>query len=125
MAQPERRPEEQEPKEKPYLRVVDPNEKAETAAPRSGLAIAGFSLSLASLMIFGVFLGPMSIALSLLGLSEINLGKRSGEGLAVTGVVVGTVSFIFSLIYLILVFSDKISSASAFESGMVQRLGLF
>ena len=124
MAQPERKPEE----EKPYLRVVGGEEAAQPAPEKlraSGMAMAGFILSLASLIVFGVILGPLAIIFGAVGLSEINKDERSGRGFAAAAIIIGTISFLFSVIYLILIFSGRIPSAPAIEGGMMQRFGLF
>ncbi len=123
MAQPERKPE----GEKPYLRPVSPGETAQAPArPRaSGMAVAGFILGLASLLVFGVILGPLAIIFGAISFSEINRGERSGRGFATAAVVIGAISFLFSVIYLILIFSGRIPSSPAIEGGMIQRFGLF
>lgn len=62
-----------------------------TRPPMSGLAIAGFVVSL--LWGFG-FLSPIGLALSLFGLKETNRGRKRGFGLAIAGTVLGALGTI-------------------------------
>ena len=127
MAQPEPQPEKKPEEEKPYLRVLGPDEAAQGETENLGdnrFAIAGFMLSLVSLIAFGVILGPLAIVFGSLGLSEINKGKYTGKALAIAAIIIGGISFLFSVIYLILIYAGRIPAAGAVESGLIQRFGL-
>jgi len=61
----------------------------------NGLALAGFIVSLCSLLInFGGIVGLVGTILSAVGLSKVKT-KGTGKGFAITGLVVG----IFSIVY--------------------------
>ena len=69
----------------------------------NGLALAGFIVSLASLLInlWGI-VGLTGMILSIVGLTQINKNGHKGKGLAITGIVVGAIGVVYA-IYVIIV----------------------
>ncbi len=64
----------------------------------NGLAIAGFVVSLASLLInFGGIVGLVGTILSAIGLSQVNSKGEKGKGMAIAGLVVGIVSILYGI----------------------------
>jgi hypothetical protein len=68
----------------------------------NGMGIASFVISLIALFILGVILGPLSVILGLVAL------KHPKKGLAIAGVVIGSIATIGAIIILILVASGTI-----------------
>jgi len=62
--------------------------------PFSQLAIWGFAISCLSLFVFG-FIGALGAALSGSGFRAATQGRARGKGLAIAGMIVGTVGFLF------------------------------
>lgn len=99
MAMPERKPEEQRPEEWPQLRAVKREEEEEgselvreTAAPMSGIAIAGLIISIVSVImpaVVALFTGATGATLGGLGLAQIRRGERSGSGIARGAIIAG------------------------------------
>jgi len=58
------------------------------------LGIAGFTVSLISLLVFPLWLGVLGLVLSLIGLSN----EIPKKGLATAGLIISTVSIIFGII---------------------------
>jgi hypothetical protein len=70
------------------------------AQKTNGLAIAGFVTALACC-------SPVGIILSSIGLSQINKDpSQKGKGLATAGLIIGSISFVFSIVYYIFIFSS-------------------
>lgn len=65
--------------------------------PFSQLAIWGFAISCVSLFVFG-FIGALGFALSSRGFWAAAQGSARGKGLAIAGMIVGAVGFLFYLI---------------------------
>lgn len=118
MAEPARKPDE----EISYLRPIGAEEPASEKLPNSGKAIAGFVMSLLSLVVFGVIFGFLGALYGGFGLAEINRGERSGKGLAMAAIAIGGLSFVFSLIYLALMVSGRLSTTLNIQGGVMQRL---
>lgn len=72
----------------------------------NGLAIAGFVVSLSSLLInlFGI-VGVVGTILSSIGLAKLKKNNEKGFGLALTGIIVGAFSIIYGIYQTILFFS--------------------
>ena len=62
--------------------------------PFSQQAIWGFVLSCVSLFVFG-FLGLLGVVLASRGFRAANQGKVRGRGLAIAGMIIGVVAFLF------------------------------
>ncbi len=86
------------------IEETEDGEKVVTVSKTNGLAVAGFVVSLASLLIsFWGITSVVGIILSAVALSQIKKTNESGKGLAVAGLIIGIVSVIvvfFSLILL-------------------------
>lgn len=69
---------------------------------KNGLAIAGFVLSLVSLLLNPFSLiSALGIILSCVGMGQINHGQGDGKGLATAGVVIGIINTVLYWIMLI------------------------
>lgn len=63
----------------------------------NGLAIAGFVVSLCSLLInFGGIVGLVGTILSAVGLAQVK-SKGTGKGLAIAGLVIGIISIVYGI----------------------------
>ena len=84
--------------------VIDSNPISKT----NGLAIAGFVVSLCSLLInFAGIVGAVGTILSSIGLAQLKKKNEKGFGLALTGIIVGAFSIlygIYSIINLVSIF---------------------
>lgn len=61
---------------------------------QNGLGIAGFTISLISLLVLPLFLGMLGVILSSLGLSN----ESPKKGLAIAGLIISIVSIVFGII---------------------------
>lgn len=61
---------------------------------QNGLGIAGFTVSLISLLVFPIYLGALGLILSSLGLSN----ESPKKGLATAGLIISIVSIVFGII---------------------------
>lgn len=79
---------------------------AQPTVKTNGLAIAGFVVSLSSLLInlFGI-VGAVGTILSSIGLAKLKKNNEKGFGLALTGIIVGAFSIIYGIYQTILFFS--------------------
>ncbi len=73
----------------------------ENQTKTNGLAVAGFVVSLVSLIInlWGI-VGLVGTILSAVGLSQINSKGEKGKGMAIAGLVIGIISIIWAIISL-------------------------
>lgn len=63
----------------------------------NGLAIAGFVVSLCSLLInFGGIVGLVGTILSAIGLAQVKT-KGTGKGMAITGLIIGVISIVYGI----------------------------
>ena len=62
--------------------------------PFSQQAIWGFVISCVSLFVFG-FIGAIGAVISSRGFRAARLGQARGRGLAIAGMIIGTVGFLF------------------------------
>lgn len=70
----------------------------------NGLALAGFIVSLCSLLInFGGIVGLVGTILSAVGLSKVKT-KGTGKGFAITGLVIGIISVFYGIYTIINLF---------------------
>lgn len=70
----------------------------------NGFAIAGFIVSLCSLIInFGGVVGLVGAILSGVGLSQVKT-KGKGKGLAIAGIIIGIVSIVYGIFTIITVY---------------------
>lgn len=74
--------------------------------PQSGMATAGFVVSLIGLVLsflpFGLILCPVGIILSGVGIYHTSNGQQRGRAMATAGLTCGVVGLIFSLTILLL-----------------------
>lgn len=67
-------------------------------AKTNGLAVAGFIVSLSSLLInFGGLVGATGTILSGIGMSQLKKRQEKGFGMALTGIIVGAFSIIYGI----------------------------
>ena len=76
-----------------------------TTLPWTGLGIAGFVCSIASLFIIGIILAPLGLVLSILGYRQTSQGTHRGHGLALAGIIIGGICTAIAVIDLIVGFS--------------------
>ena len=75
----------------------------------NGLSIAGFVLSLTSLLLSP--LAILGLIFSIIGLVQINKNNEEGKGFAVAGIIVSAVILFFVLMFLLIIlFAAMISS---------------
>lgn len=75
----------------------------------NGLAIAGFVVSLCSLLInFCGIVGLVGTILSAIGLAQVKT-KGTGKGMAITGLIIGVISIVYG-IYTIINVTTTLSS---------------
>ncbi len=68
------------------------------ATKTNSLAVAGFIVSLCSLIInFGGIVGAVGTILSSIGLAKLKKNNEKGFGLALTGIIVGAFSIIYGI----------------------------
>ncbi len=83
----------------------------ENQAKTNGLAIAGFVVSLVSLLInFAGIVGLTGTILSAVGLSQINSRGEKGKGMAIAGLIIGIIGIVWGII--------SIASCTAILSGL-------
>lgn len=68
----------------------------------NGMAIAGFVISLVSLMCccYTSYLSVVGLVFSILGLSKANEHAEKGKNLAIAGIVINSISIALSIVYL-------------------------
>jgi 4-amino-4-deoxy-L-arabinose transferase-like glycosyltransferase len=80
------------------------------AARQSGMAIAGFVLSLVALLpCFWVFFqipGVLGVIFSVIGLRATKRQMRRGRGLAVAGLVVGSIAIAIAVLFTLYVYTS-------------------
>lgn len=83
--------------------------KRRPAATSSGMATASLILSLVSFFCFGIVLAVPAIVLGILGLRQISnsRGRVGGKGLAVAGIILGSISLLLNILVLVYVFSGN------------------
>lgn len=69
-----------------------------------GLCVAGFVVSLVSLVLCGCSISLVSLILSIVGVSRIKKNGNSGKGLGVAGIVISAVSIAIFIFYVIFFF---------------------
>ena len=74
----------------------------QTAAPTqgNGMAVAGFVLSLISLLCCG-FLSVLGLIFSILGLSKSSKVGGKGKGLSIAGIIMSSIAIILIILYLL------------------------
>ncbi|WP_171814453.1 DUF4190 domain-containing protein [Arthrobacter dokdonensis] len=82
-----------------YVPMGQEGTRVTARPPLSRTAIAGLVVACVSLVVLG-FLGVLGMILGVMGLREIRSGRARGRGLAVAGMAVGAVAFIFYLVNL-------------------------
>ena len=65
---------------------------------RNGNAVASLLFAVAGLFGFGVILGPIAIGLGLLARSQIAQRPRPGGHLAVAGILIGILAFVYPIV---------------------------
>jgi hypothetical protein len=79
------------------------------AAPEANKkALWSMILGIISLICFGIVVGPIAIVLSIMAKKEIEAsgGRQTGGGQATAGLVLGILGAVFTVLYLIFVFSS-------------------
>lgn len=79
-----------------------PREPIAQPLPFSKQAIWGFVISCVSLLVFG-FIGVIGVVLSSRGLTAARQGRARGRGLAIAGMIIGAIGFLF---YAVVFFSS-------------------
>ena len=69
-----------------------------------GLCLAGFIVSLVSLILCGCSVSLVSLILSIVGVTRIKKNGHSGKGLGIAGIVISAVSIVIFIIYVIIFF---------------------
>ena len=85
------------------VQVVQPvtNEyNTQVQKPTNGLAIAGFVVSLVSLVCCGGVFGIVGVILSIVGAVKAKELNGSGQGLSIAGIIIGIISMIYFIILL-------------------------
>lgn len=77
------------------------NYNNQSQGPSNGLAIAGFVVSLVSLICCGGAFGIIGLVLSVLGSINAKKMNGNGQGLATAGIVLGVISLVFFLFVLV------------------------
>jgi hypothetical protein len=65
---------------------------------RNGNAVVSFVLGLVGLVGFGVILGPVAVGLGLMARQQIAERPRPGTWLALAGIVLGVVAFVYPIV---------------------------
>jgi glycerol uptake facilitator-like aquaporin len=68
----------------------------------SGLAIAGFVLSLVSVFILPFFLGTAGLVFSAVAFNDIKSNGKRGFGLALAGLIIGILNMLINVFYILL-----------------------
>lgn len=86
-----------------YMPPLPPEDDASSPArlPFSQMAIWGFVLSCVSIFVFGI-IGALGVALSGRGLRAVRQGTARGRGLAIAGMIIGAVGFLYYVISFII-----------------------
>jgi hypothetical protein len=74
--------------------------------PGNGFAIASLVCGIIGLIIFGIILGPLAVIFGGVGLSRANRGA-SGKGLAIAGLVMGTIATIAAIVLIAVLTSHR------------------
>lgn len=74
--------------EQPVQNAQQPAAPVDTAKYNS-VVISGFVISIISLFIFSIILGPIAAILSAIGLRKVNETNEKGKGLAIAGIIIG------------------------------------
>lgn len=74
-----------------------PEERAAQPLPFSQQAIWGFVISCVSVFVFG-FIGVLGVVLASRGFRATTQGRARGRGLAIAGMIIGTIGFLFYVV---------------------------
>lgn len=77
------------------------NETSNNSTKHNALAIVGFIMSVVSLFRYGLILGPLGLIFSIIGLVQISKNASKGKGLAITGILIGLIMTILSIVAVI------------------------
>lgn len=85
------------------------NSDAPPVKKTSGKAIASLVLSIIGLFILGIVLGPVAIGLAVSAKKDIKEkpNEVEGECMATSGLVIGVIGFVLSIVFIILLFSGN------------------
>ena len=86
--------------------VITRNDKIQTNSPQSktdGLALAGFILSLTSILCCGLTSMP-GLIFSIIGLIRAKKENKEGKGLAIAGIVISSIMLLFLILIYIFVY---------------------
>lgn len=67
----------------------------------NGMAIGGFVLSCVSILMCGGIASIIGLILSIVGLSQIGKNGEKGKGLAIAGIIISSILFVFGIIFTI------------------------
>ena len=91
-----------EPTLKPAANGLPPVGPPSESLPFSKAAIWGFALSCLSIFVFG-FVGALGASISARGFQAARRGAARGRGLAIAGMIIGTIGFLYYAITFIVV----------------------
>lgn len=82
------------------------NNQSNNYVKTNGFAVAGFVISLVSLLInFWGIVGLLGTIFSAIALNEINKHNEKGKGMAIAGLIIGIIGIIWGIIVLAAIFS--------------------
>ena len=81
--------------------VAQPAAKAKPTK-NSGMAVAGFVLSLVGVLIIPILFGALGCAFSGVGLAQTSKGALKGKGLAIAGLIIGAFNVGYGIVTLLM-----------------------
>lgn len=91
------------------------NSNVSTSSKTNGFAIAGFVISLVSILCCG-FSSILGLIFSIIGLVNANKGNKEGKGLAIAGIVIS------SILLVLLIALYALGFATSFAEGYAEGL---
>lgn len=103
-----------------------PGYQAWTAPKVSGMAIASLVCGLASFLCFGIVLGPVAFGLGLSARKTIarSNGWRTGDGMAIAGIVLGIIGTVLAIITMIYVLRNPDALDNLFNTTTTSGSGI-
>lgn len=89
--------------QQPYEAHPNPYQQPLVPAKKKGLSITSMILGIASIVLCwlgGLLLGPAAVILGIISLNK----KQDKKGMAITGIITGAVSFVFTIVMLVIIF---------------------
>lgn len=89
--------------EQPAQQTEQPAQNVQQPAPAdnakyNSVAISGFVISIVSIFVVSIILGPVGAIFSAIGLKQINETNEKGKGLAIAGIIIGISVIILMII---------------------------